>query len=217
MARVCTVHTLSLEAAAVYATACWCRAGDTLASRLAPAARGCKGTSSSSICCLAKFTKTCVRRAEKCHRIFSWDELVEWLLCRKQTERGIHRRQLNWDTALSTGIMSSSLISINFLATSFLWMYLLASKILLFLKEEMASARFAWFAQHEFGCDRKEDKEYVSRKLKGSQECLFGNPTKTSFAYVDPLLLRKAGRWGQYPLASGCFQNSQWTSQVLCV
>lgn len=33
---------------------------------------------------------------------------------------------------------------------------MLASKILLFLKEEMSSARFAWFVQHEFGCDRKE-------------------------------------------------------------
>lgn len=96
-------------------------------------------------------------------------------------------------------------------------MYLLASKILLFLKEEMASARCAWFAQHEFGCGRKEETEYFSRKLKGSQECLSSNPTENSFAYVDTLLLRKAARWGQYPLASGYFQNSQWTSQVLCV
>lgn len=96
-------------------------------------------------------------------------------------------------------------------------MYLLASNTLLFLEEEMASARFAWFAQHEFGCDGKEEAEYFSRKLKGSQECLSSNPTQNSFAYVDPLLLRKADRWGQYPLASGCFQNSRWTSQVLCV
>lgn len=136
----------------VYATACWCKAGDTFASRLAPAARGCKGISSSSICCLAKFTKTCVRKAENV--TISSTEMSLWnvsvhvhLLGLSVGKRqGICRHELRH--CVSAEIVNSFFILINFLATSFLWMHLLVTKILL-LKQKTDSARFAWLAQHE--------------------------------------------------------------------
>lgn len=50
----------------------------------------------------SKVHKNLCEESRKRHRVFNWDVLVEWLLCRKQTERGVHRHQprrcvISWD------------------------------------------------------------------------------------------------------------------------
>lgn len=65
----------------LYAVVCREEAGVTFASRLAPAARGWRGISSSSICCLAKFTKTYGRKTDEIiiridFVLFSWKSSV---------------------------------------------------------------------------------------------------------------------------------------------